>query len=96
MATDQKTFESEKSRLLNDFQINKNRYQEEMKEKELEFQRHKEELIFDKNDIIHDLKIEFKERIAIIENKNQVSVNFICILVGLGIHIQYLNKNPLI
>lgn len=72
MEADQKSFEEQKSRLLADFAIEKSRLQSEIKQKELEYERRKDELVGDKDDVIHHMKRDFKERLSQIENKNQV------------------------
>lgn len=74
MEADQKSFEDQKSKLLVDFSIEKNRLQSEIKQKELEYERRKDELVGDKDDVILRMKRDFKERLSQIENKNQVFI----------------------
>lgn len=74
MANEQRTFEEQKTRLTSEFMNEKHRIFAEIKDKEHEFEKRKEELIFDKNDVVHHLKKEFKERIIMLENKNQVII----------------------
>ena len=70
---EQKSFEDQKSRLATEFIFEKDRILTEMKNKENEFEHRKDELNFDKQDAINHMKKDFKERIMLIEHKNQVS-----------------------
>lgn len=81
MEADQKSFEDQKSRLLADFAIEKNRLQSEIKQKELEYERQKDQLVGDKDDEIHHIKRDFKERFCQIENKNQVFIKIYFLLI---------------
>lgn len=89
MEADHKSFEDQKSRLLADFTIEKNRLQSEIKQKELEYERRKVELIGDKDDVIHHMKREFKERVSQIENKHQVFIKTSFFMMDLCRRIRY-------
>lgn len=75
MEADQKSFADQKSMLLADFAIEKNRLHSEIKQKELEYERRKDEVVGDKDNVIHHMKRDFKDRLSQIENKNQVNIN---------------------
>lgn len=74
MESDQKSFEDQKTRLILDYSAEKDRLHSEMRHKELDFERRSAEFLADKNDMIQHLKREFKDRIGIIENSNQVKI----------------------
>lgn len=69
---DQKTFEEQKSRLISDFAIEKDRLVNELRQKDMDFERFKEKMVLDKKDIIEHLNQEFTEKIRMIDKRNQV------------------------
>lgn len=72
MAFEQRTFHEEKSKMMAEFVHDKDRLYTEFKEKEQDFERRRDEFVFDKNQEIHFLKKEFREKVSLNEKKHQV------------------------
>lgn len=72
MAEEQKSFEEQKTRLVGDFAIEKDRLVNELRQKELDFEVVKEKLVQDKKDIVEHLNRELTEKIRMIEKRHQV------------------------
>ncbi len=72
MAFEQRTFHEEKSKMMAEFVHEKDRLYTEFKEKEQDFERRRDEFVFEKNQEIHFLKKELREKISINEKKHQV------------------------
>lgn len=65
-------FEEQKNRLVIEFVHEKERLSTEYKEKELDYERRKDEIIHERNSTVEQLKMEFCERIKTVDRKNQV------------------------
>lgn len=72
MAFEQRNFHEEKSKMVAEFIHEKDRLYTELKDKEQEFERRRDEYIFEKNQEIHFLKKELREKISLNEKKHQV------------------------
>lgn len=72
MEDDQKSFEEQRSRLISDFAMEKERLLNELRQKDLDTEVLKEKLVQDKKDIIEHLNREFTEKIRMIDKRNQV------------------------
>lgn len=73
MENEQRLFEEQKNRILIDFVNEKDRLYAEIKEKEHDFERRKDDIVAEKSKTIEQLKIEFCERIKAMDRKNQVN-----------------------
>lgn len=71
--TEQKLFEEQKNRLVIDFVNEKERLNTELRDKELDYERRKDQILHERNSTVEQLKIEFSERIKAIDRKNQVN-----------------------
>lgn len=72
MAFEQRSFQEEKSKMMAEFIHEKDRIYTEFKEKEQDFDRRREEFIYEKNQEIHCMKKDFREKNLLNEKKHQV------------------------
>lgn len=77
MAMEQRTFHEDKSKMMAEFVHEKDRLYTDFKEKEQDFERRREEYIFDKNQEIHLLKKDMHEKLASNEKKHQVKITLV-------------------
>lgn len=72
MAFEQRTFQEEKSKMMAEFIHEKDRLYTDLKEKEQDFERRRDEYVFEKNQENHFLKKELREKVLQNEKKHQV------------------------
>lgn len=69
---EQNSFEEQKMRLINEFAKERERLQMDAKEKDHDIEVKKEQWLNERNDVVEQLKREFKEKFRLQENKHQV------------------------
>lgn len=72
MAFEQRNVHEEKSKMVAEFIHEKDRLYTELKDKEQEFERRRDEYVYEKNQEIHFLKKDLREKMTLNEKKHQV------------------------